>query len=105
MKIKPLTYTRTQRSVLRKEGGFEMHKWMTNCIELMKRIEQEEENSKVFDSKEVKPCEETVDNLSEREKVLGIVWNRHKNTLHFDLMGIVSKAEGLVVTKRNVYES
>ena len=28
--------------------------------------------------------------------------NRHKETLHFDLMSIVSKAEGLVDTKRNV---
>ena len=85
-----------------KEGGFEMHKWKSNCGELMKCIEQGEENSKVFDSKEVKLCKETVDNLSEREKILGIVWNRHKDTLHFDLKGIVSKAEGLIVTKRNV---
>ena len=68
----------------------------------MKRIEQEEEKSEVFDSIEVKLCKETVDNLSEREKILGIVWNRHKDTLYFDLMSIVSKAEGLVTTKRNV---
>ena len=85
-----------------KEDDFEMHKWKSNCGELMRQTEQGEENSKVFDSKKVKPCKETVDNLSEREKILGIVWNRHKDTLHFDLMGIVSKAEGLVVTKRNV---
>ena len=39
-----------------KEGGFEMQKWNSNCGELMKCIEQGEENSKVFDSKEVKLC-------------------------------------------------
>ena len=56
-----------------KEGDFEMHKWKSNCSQLMKRTEQGEENSKVIDSKEVKPCKETVDNLSEREKILGIL--------------------------------
>ena len=42
--------------------------------------------------------------MSEREKIFGIVWNRHKDTLHFDLMGIASKAEGLVATERNVLQ-
>ena len=84
------------------EGGCEMHKRKSNCGVLMKRIKQEEENSKVFDSKEVKQCKETDDNLSEREKILGNVWNRHKDPSHFDLVGIFSKAKGLVATKRNV---
>ena len=46
-------YQNTKKCLM--EGGFEMHKWKSNFGELIKCIEQEEENSKVFDSQEVKP--------------------------------------------------
>ena len=85
-----------------KEGGFNMRKWASNSENLMSLIENQEfaaekEKSDSISS-EGKLGKPTV--FENEIKVLGIPWNKNKDTLKFDLSSIVKDATKEPATKR-----
>ena len=85
-----------------KEGGFNMRKWASNSENLMSLIENQEfaaekEKSDTISS-EGKLGKPTV--FENEIKVLGITWNKNKETLKFDLSSIVKDATKEPAIKR-----
>lgn len=118
-------YTLYKKAKLRlAEGGFNLRKFVTNSMELMKRIEdseatQPDKQSQVFDTSEVP--EQTHDAINEEDetyskitlgttdgssgeeqRVLGVNWNFTEDQLVFDLSSIAELAKNCEPTKRNI---
>ena len=66
-----------------KEGNFNLRKWISNCAEIMEKINSFEEQE--FDEKTV--------HLDKFHKVLGILWNFEIDELFFDLKNVVSESQ------------
>lgn len=80
----------TQAKEIFRKGGFNLRKFVSNCLPLKTRIDAAEQ---LLDSTE-----------SEREevKVLGVIWNTLNDTFVFDLSELSETAKSLQPTKRNV---
>ena len=87
-----------------KQGGFSMHKWKSNDMGLMAKINTtHEENVQPHDDNDVTYAKSSLGNVRDAaDKVLGIFWNKSDDTLKFNLEEIANYAAQLEVTKRNV---
>ena len=75
-----------------KEGGFELHKWNSNFVELMNKINQEENIN----------CSDSSNESNHTRKVLGINWDLEADTLIFHFDELVDEAFSLPMTKRSI---
>ena len=90
-----------------KSGGFTLRKWLTNDVELRKRLAGSDDEVSTKSSGRVEDVETYAksslgvkDSLG--EKVLGTNWNCVNDLITFDLRQLAQKAEGLNLTKRNL---
>ena len=65
---------------LMKEGGFELHKWNTNCSDLLKKI-NENESSYYQNTSQVKS----------ENKILGVMWNSDEDNFCLILKKLLKK--------------
>ena len=86
------------------QGGFSMHKWRSNDMGLMVKINTtREENVHPHDDNDVAYAKSSLGNVQDAaDKVLGIFWNKTDDTLKFNLEGIANYVTQLEVTKHNV---
>ena len=86
------------------QGGFSMHKWKSNDMGLMAKINTtHEENVQPHDDNDVTYAKSSLGNVRDAaDKVLGIFSNKSDDTLKFNLEEIANYAAQLEVTKRNV---
>ena len=102
---------------IRKEVGFSLRKWNSNCQLLLERIKQDEE-SKTETTMEAPPnkhesaqnheeegsseAEATKSKTDQFVKTLGIYWDVIRDEFHFDVSELIEYAEFLPVTKRSM---
>ncbi|XP_028512935.1 uncharacterized protein LOC110232368 [Exaiptasia diaphana] len=96
------------------EGGFKMRKWLTNDNYVrgeIDRTENQKEAAANYASSHVDESESyakvsleaiTRNESSQVQKVLGIAWNCHQDTMQFNLETTAKKAMEMEPTKRNV---
>ena len=75
-----------------KEGGFELRKWASNSVELMNKINREENIN----------CSDSLNELNHTRKVLGINWDLEADTIIFYFDELVNEAFSLPMTKRSI---
>ena len=75
-----------------KEGGFELGKWASNSVELMNKINRDENIS----------CSDSSNESNPRKKVLGINWDLSADTIIFYFDELVYEAFSLPMTKRSI---
>ena len=68
---------------IQKEGNFNLQKWISNCNEIMEKINSFKEQE----------CDEKMFQLNNFHKVLGILWNFEIGELFFDLKNFVSESQ------------
>ena len=78
-----------------KAGGFTLHKWKSNSVEVMKTILSQDN-----DREEETDAKQQVGTTSTQTKVLGIKWNPEEDSLYLDISCIPDE-EG-TVTRRNM---
>ena len=69
--------------IILKEGNFNLQKWISNCTEIMEKINSFKEQE----------CDEKIFQLNNFHKVLGILWNFEIGELFFDLKNFVSESQ------------
>lgn len=79
------------------EGNFNLRKWRTNNAQLRKYIAEQEQ---VCDEGDEILNKKYVANIN--DKILGITWRDEEDLLVIALSDYITKAEEIVVTKRNV---
>ena len=82
-----------------REGGFKLRKWKTNDQLLAQSIAIKE-TSLETESKIQGPVMEKSDPISAKTKVLGLAWDKEKDSVEFDLLKIVEGIKS--VTKRSI---
>ena len=97
-----------------KEGGFNLHKWMSNSAKLMEQINLEEgpnvpyprlsEDEPYASSGLVPAAAVPMAKGKDENKLLGVIWNTKRDTLVTRLNTLHEKACGLPVTKRGVLQ-
>ena len=75
-----------------KEGGFELRKWASNSVELMNKINRDENIN----------CSDSSNESNHTRKVLGINWDLVADTIIFDFDELVNEAFSLPMTKRSI---
>ena len=75
-----------------KEGGFELRKWPSNSVELMKKINRDETIN----------CSDSLNESNHTRKVLGINWDLKADTIIFYFDELVNEAFSLLMTKRSI---
>ena len=81
------------------EAGFKFHKWKTNVQLLAQSIAMKEAAIET-ESKIQDPVMEKSDHIIAKTKVLGLVWDKEKDSVEFDLHNIVEGTKS--VTKRSI---
>ena len=102
------TYQLYERSKVRlAESGFKLRKWKTNHKDLREKIAKDD--TKSLNETRIKNEQESYakstlgTEVSERcEKVLGMSWDCERDTIRFSFQHIISAAEKVKRTKRNV---
>ena len=90
------------------EGSFNLRKYTTSCPSLQARIDQEEgldATTRSSDSLETFAKTTLGGNPPEKgseQKILGVSWNTHSDSLVFDVRELVERAVKLEPTKRNI---
>ena len=91
-----------------REGSFNLRKFTTSCPSLQARIDQEEgldATTRSSDSLETFAKTTLGGNPPEKgseQKILGVSWNTHSDSLVFDVRELVERAVKLEPTKRNI---
>ena len=75
-----------------KEGGFELRKWASNSVELMNKINRDENIN----------CSDQSNESNHTRKVLGINWDLSADTIIFYFDELVNEAFLLPMTKRSI---
>ena len=75
-----------------KEGGFELRKWASNSVELMNKINRDENIN----------CSDSSNESNHTRKVLGINWDLSADTITFYFDELVNEAFSLPMTKRSI---
>ena len=75
-----------------KEGGFELRKWASNSVELMNKINRDENIS----------CSDSSNESSHTRRVLGIKWDLAADTIIIYFDELVNEAFLLPITKRSI---
>eukprot|EP00795_Rhopilema_esculentum_P004212 gene4212-20399_t len=81
-----------------RKGGFQLHKWKTNHVEVRKHIE---EKSYQKDSTTVTYAKESLGTKDSQSKILGLKWNPEEDTLGISMEAVLDVKNGKV-TKREV---
>lgn len=89
------------------EGGFKLRKWKTNNKCLRDQISREENESKFQNTPNEEPESYAKSTLGSRvnpkyEKVLGLSWDCERDKIQFSFQQLVSAADKVKPTKRNV---
>ena len=75
-----------------KEGGFEFRKWASNSVELINKINREENIN----------CSDSSNESNHTRKVLGVNWDLEDDTIIFYFDELVNEAFLLLMTKRSI---
>ena len=75
-----------------KEGGFELRKWASDSLELMNKINRDENIN----------CSESSNESNYTRKVLGINWDLAADTIIYYFDELVNEAFSLPLTKRSI---
>ena len=78
-----------------KEGGFGLSKWASNPVELMNKINQDENIN----------CGDSSNESNHTRKVLGINWDLAADTITFYFDQLVNEAFSLPMTKRSILKT
>ncbi|XP_052747995.1 uncharacterized protein LOC128200049 [Galleria mellonella] len=85
-----------QLKELLKRGGFELQKWMSNQMHLLKCLDLERNNEESNDKEKANNLEIKSDDIT---KLLGLTWNRNSDEFHFT---VKSSENNAPITKRKV---
>ncbi|XP_065058471.1 uncharacterized protein LOC135686212 [Rhopilema esculentum] len=81
-----------------RKGGFQLHKWKTNHVEVRKHIEEKSDQK---DSTTVTYAKESLGTKDSQSKILGLKWNPEEDTLGISMEAVLDVKNGKV-TKREV---